>query len=203
MKERQLISIAAIILAGGKSTRMGQDKALLTINDFPLLTHVCKEVGNVLNLVYVVAPWIDKYREIVPESVRLIEEKIVIPDAESNCPLIGFYQGLQKIDAEWVLLLACDLPNVDSLAIQQWCQYLPEIADREIALLPYSEKGYEPLCGFYRRSCLPLLKNYIDRGGKSFQKWLSQHPVKELSLSDRSILFNCNTWNDWLKLNSS
>ena len=201
MKDRQLISIAAIILAGGKSTRMGRDKALLKIDDSPLLTHICSEVGNVLNLVCVVTPWIDKYREIVPESVRLIEENIVIPDAESNCPLIGFYQGLQKIDAEWILLLACDLPNVNSEAIQQWCQYLPEVADKEIALLPYSEKGYEPLCGFYRRSCLPLLKNYIDRGGKSFQKWLSQHPVRELPISDRSILFNCNTWNDWLKLN--
>jgi molybdenum cofactor guanylyltransferase len=198
MKNKPQKSIAAIILAGGKSTRMGQDKALLTINNCSLLTHVCTVAQDSLNWVYVVTPWVVKYQDLIPANVRLIEETIVLPHTESNCPLIGFYQGLQQVNTEWVLLLACDLPKLNSEAIQQWCQYLNHVSDSEIALLPKSEKGWEPLCGFYRRSCLPLIEAYLNRGGKSFQQWLAQHPVRELPISDRSVLFNCNTWEDWL-----
>jgi molybdenum cofactor guanylyltransferase len=198
MKNTQQKQIAAIILAGGKSTRMGQDKALLTTNNCSLLTHVCTVAQDSLNWVYVVTPWVAKYRELIPSRVQLIPETIVLPDTDSNCPLIGFYQGLQQVTAEWVLLLACDLPKLNSTAIKHWCQELTRVPDSAIAFLPRSDKGWEPLCGFYRRSCLPLLEDYIGKGGKSFQTWLARHPVTELVLSDRSILFNCNTWEDWL-----
>ena len=194
---------AAIILAGGKSTRMGRDKALLTIKDRPLLTHVCTVAQNCFNRVYVVTPWVTKYRELVPANIRFIEETIILANRKSNCPLIGFYQGLQQIDAEWILLLACDLPKLNSEAINNWCEQLAEVSVEEIALLPRDKKGWQPLSGFYRRSCLPDLKTYLDNGGKSFQNWLAQYPVKELVVSDRSILFNCNTWEDWLSVNPS
>lgn len=199
MKNQDRISIVAIILAGGKSTRMGQDKALLAINDRSLLNHVCTVAQDSVKDVYVITPWTTKYQDLIPPKVYLIKEKIVLSDTD-NCPLIGFYQALQQVSADWILLLACDLPNINSEAIQQWCKYLKEVDDSEIALLPFHPKGYEPLCGFYRYSCLPLLKDYIDQGGKSFQKWLAQYPVKELPISDRSILFNCNTLEDWLKV---
>lgn len=203
MKNKQKTSLAAIILAGGKSTRMGQDKALLTINDRSLLTHVCTVAQDCSNCVYVVTPWIAKYQDLLPPKVELIQETIILPNGESNCPLIGFDQGLQSVTTEWILLLACDLPKLNSEAIQQWCEFLPEVNDSEIALLPRDAKGWQPLCGFYRRSCQPLLKAYINEGGKSFQQWLAQHPVKELAISDRSVLFNCNTWDDWLVVRSS
>lgn len=203
LEDRSQTRLAAIILAGGKSTRMGRDKALLTIQDRPLLTHVCTVAQSCLAHVYVVTPWISKYRELVPIDVRFIEETIILANEESNCPLIGFYQGLQQIDAEWILLLACDLPKLNSEAIQQWCEQLTEVSAAEIALLPRDAKGWQPLCGFYRRSCLLGLKTYLDNGGKSFQNWLVQHRVRELVVSDRSVLFNCNTWEDWLLVNPS
>ena len=194
--------LAAIVLAGGKSTRMGQDKALLVKSDRPLLTHVCTVARDCLNLVYVVTPWIAKYRDLVPPNIKFIEETIILPNQDSNCPLIGFYQGLQQVKAEWILLLACDLPNLTTEAIAQWQQQLPKVSDSEIALLPRDSKGWQPLCGFYRRSCLPLLEQYINNGGKSFQTWLSQYSVRETIVSDRSVLFNCNTWDDWLRVSS-
>ena len=196
-------NLAAIILAGGKSTRMGRDKALLTIRDRPLLTYVCTVAQNCSDRVYVVTPWIDRYQALVPPNIRFIEETIILANKESNCPLIGFYQGLQQIDAPWILLLACDLPLLDSEAIQQWYRQLAEVSEAEIALLPRDAKGWQPLCGFYRRSCLPSLQTYLNNGGKSFQNWLAPYLVRELQISDRSVLFNCNTWEDWLSVNPS
>lgn len=62
-----------------------------------------------------------------------------------------------------------------------------------IALLTHHAKGWDPLCGFYRRSCLSALTDYINQGGRSFQHWLAQHPVQLLPLPDAQMLFNCNT----------
>ncbi|MGV2827532.1 molybdenum cofactor guanylyltransferase [Myxosarcina sp. GI1(2024)] len=190
-------SITAIVLAGGQSSRMGTDKALLTIGNQTLLARMYLVAAECSLLVYVVSPWSYKYRDILPLGCQLIEEKLVSPNLKSNSPIIGFSQGLRQVTTEWVLLLPCDLPLLSSSQIKQWIPYLATVLSTEIALLPRHPKGWEPLCGFYRRSCLPLLENYIDRGGRSFQDWLARHPVRELPVENERVLFNCNTPRDW------
>lgn len=189
-------SITALILAGGQSSRMGTDKALLTWDNQTLLSQTCQIAAECSSSVYVVTPWLDRYRDILPPGCKLIEEQLVLPDRNSNSPLIGFAQGLRQVTSKWVLLLPCDLPLLSSFQIKQWFPYLATVLSTEIALLPRHFKGWEPLCGFYRRSCLPLLETYIAAGGKSFQGWLTLHKVRELPVDDRQILFNCNTPQD-------
>ena len=204
--------ITAIVLAGGQSSRMGQDKALLPRGNQTLLAYVCTVAEESANCVYVVTPWTEKYQDIIPNFCKLIKENLVCPEAKSNFPLMGFFQGLQEVMTPWVLLLACDLPNIDSQTITGWYPYLTQapqdavsaLPRREaIAILPRHAKGWEPLCGFYRRSCQASLKNYLNHGGKSFQQWLEQSLVIELTVCDRSILFNCNTPEDWDKIAST
>lgn len=195
-------SIAAIILAGGQSSRMGRDKALIQLGEKPLLSQICTLAGECASHVYVVTPWIERYRDILPQNCQLIPEVPLFSESKPHGPLIGFFQGLQKIDSEWILLLACDLPRLSASEVKQWCQYLPQVSPEAIALLPRHPKGWEPLCGFYRRLCLPLLRAYIDSGGRSFQVWLEKYPVKEIPVSDRQILFNCNTPEDLEQLKS-
>jgi molybdopterin-guanine dinucleotide biosynthesis protein A len=195
-------SIAAIILAGGQSSRMGRDKALIQLGEKPLLSQICTLAGECASHVYVVTPWIERYRDILPQNCQLIPEVPLFSESKPHGPLIGFFQGLQKIDSEWILLLACDLPRLSASEVKQWCECLPQVSPNAIAFLPRHPKGWEPLCGFYRRRCLPLLKAYIDSGGRSFQGWLAQHPVEELPVSDRQMLFNCNTPEDLEQLKS-
>ena len=189
-----MMEIAAIVLAGGKSARMGQDKALINFKDRPLLTQICTLAQECATQVYVVTPWLEKYQDILPRNCQLIHEEV------NQGPLMGFAVGLPSIKQEWVLLLACDLPLLTTSTIKQWCQYLPTVPHSTIALLPRSNSFWEPLCGFYRRSCLPLLQEYLQQGGKSFQSWLSHHQVQELPVSDRQVLFNCNTPEDLDKI---
>ena len=188
--------ITAIILAGGESSRMGQDKALLTIGNNTLLSRICLVARECSSKVCVVTPWIDKYQNVLPSDCQLIREELML-DTRSNTPIIGFAQGLQLVETEWVLLLPCDLPRLSSSQVKQWLPALATVLPTQIALLPRNSKGWEPLCGFYRQSCLPLLETYIKDGGRSFQSWLAQYPVKELLLGDRTYLFNCNTPKDW------
>lgn len=187
--------ITAIVLAGGKSSRMGKDKALLEIDDTPLLTRVCRIANECARQTYVVTPWIERYQNILPASCQAIAEPI--SEGFANAPLTGFALGMEPIETEWVLLLACDLPFLTSSQVKQWSQGLATVLPSEIAFLPRSTKGWEPLCGFYRRNCKALLDTYINNGGRSFQSWLAQHRVREISVGDRTSLFNCNTPQDW------
>ena len=183
--------IAAIVLAGGQSSRMGQDKALINLGTQPLLYQICTLAQKCATQVYVVTPWIEKYQGVLPSNCQFIREKV-----KAQGPLSGFALGLQYVNQEWSLLLACDLPLLTASVVKQWSQYLSTVSPKAIALLPRSSKGWEPLCGFYHRRCLPLLQDYLEGGGKSFQSWLSHHPVQELPVSDRQVLFNCNTPED-------
>lgn len=192
-----MTEIAAIVLAGGKSSRMGQDKALIKLGVRTLLNQICTLARECATQVYVVTPWIEKYQDVLPLGCALIPEP-----KDNQCPLGGFITGLHYVEQDWVLLLACDLPLLTTEVVKQWCSILPRVEDKAIALLPKSSKGWEPLCGFYRSNCLPLLKTYWQRGGKSFQSWLSSQTVQELSIDDPQILFNCNTPEDLKKISN-
>lgn len=183
-----MTNLTAIVLAGGQSSRMGQDKALLPIQGVPLLQLVYGNAIALCDQVYVVTPWPERYQNLLPASCQFIQE---VPPAQG--PLVGFSQGLAQVETDWVLLLACDLPRLQVEVLQDWAGGLDSVKNEVIALLTHQSKGWNPLCGFYRRSCLPALTDFINQGGRSFQHWLGQHPVQVLPLPDAQMLFNCNT----------
>ncbi len=184
--------ISVLILAGGKSSRMGKDKALIEIDGQPLLTRTCEVALQCTDSVSIVTPWGKKYQKIIPTNCRVIHEQ---PKGFPG-PLVAFSQGLIHLQREWVLLLACDLPFLNTKEIKSWLNYLSQVDEQAIAFLPRNDKGWEPLCGFYRRSCLPLLQEFINQGGRSFQKWLTSYPVEVVTVQNPQILFNCNTPED-------
>lgn len=196
------LSLSAIVLAGGQSSRMGQDKSLITIQDVPLLRQVCEVALKCTSKVYIVTPWVERYHNILPDACCLIREIPLPGETEPHGPLVGFAQGLAQIETDWVLLLACDLPQLQVEVLQHWATKLEKTAAEVMALLPRHPKGWEPLCGFYRCQCLPKLTEFINTGGRSFQRWLAQHPVQELPVSDTQMLLNCNTPADLEQLES-
>jgi len=192
--------LSAIVLAGGLSSRMGQDKALIEIDQVPLLSKICQVALQCADPVYVVTPWVERYRAVVDRQVQFIQELLLSNEPDKpNGSLVGFVQGLAIVQTEWVLLLACDLPGLRGEILQDWAARLSKV-EGAIALLPKNPEGYwEPLCGFYRQDCLPSLQAYIATGKRSFQGWLAQQPVQavqELLVSDRQMLLNCNTPED-------
>ncbi|OKH16619.1 molybdenum cofactor guanylyltransferase [Fischerella major NIES-592] len=191
------LRLTAIVLAGGKSTRMGRDKALITIEDVPMLKRICQIAETCTEQVYVVTPWPERYQHLLPPKSQFIQE-LPLPDETGNelkthGPLVGFAQGLTQVTTDWVLLLACDLPKLRVEVLQEWISRLQQVPEEAIAVLVYRNNRWEPLCGFYRRRCLPELNKYIQQGGRSFQEWLKQYPVQVLPLVDQQMLFNFNS----------
>ncbi|PLZ98591.1 molybdenum cofactor guanylyltransferase [Fischerella thermalis CCMEE 5268] len=189
--------LTAIVLAGGKSKRMGRDKALIPIEDVPMLQRICQIAETCAEQVYIVTPWPERYQHLLLPNSQFIQE-LPLPDETGNeskthGPLVGFAQGLTQVKTDWVLLLACDLPKLRVEVLQEWISRLQQVPEEVIAALVYRNNRWEPLCGFYRRRCLPQLNKYIEQGGRSFQEWLKQYPVQVLPLVDSEMLFNFNS----------
>lgn len=185
------ITLTTIVLAGGQSRRMGQDKALLERDRVPLLQRLVWLAQPLSQQVLVVTAWPERYGFVA-------EDCAIVADRRLEGPLVGFLEGLESgVETEWVLLLACDLPNLTAAAVQDWMRELAALPPGTIAYLPQGEKGWEPLCGFYRSSCRTSLEAFVQSGGRSFQRWLAGQSVAVLVVVDRAILQNCNTPEDW------
>ena len=189
--------IAVIVLAGGKSSRMGRDKALLEIEGKCLLERSCEVGANLTSEVYVLTAWPDRYRSTLTKKCQFL-----VDSNPGSGPLIALTQGLIQITAEWILLLACDLPLLDAQVIEHWASQLTTVPPSTLAVVPYQNSRWEPLCGFYRQQSLSSLQSFIEKGGRSFQVWLNQIAVVPLSVGEREslMLSNCNTFEEFEKL---
>ncbi|NJR66315.1 MAG: molybdenum cofactor guanylyltransferase [Leptolyngbyaceae cyanobacterium CRU_2_3] len=196
-------NLSAIVLAGGLSIRMGRDKALISIAGVPLIQYICRVALQCTESVYIVSPWVERYQALIDQRVHLIQETPIPGEANSQTPLKGFAQGLTSMQTEWVLLLACDLPNLRADVLKAWASELEYANEKTIAFLPKNPEGWwEPLCGFYRVNCRSSLETFFEQGGRSFQHWLKHKTVQELALSQPTLLFNCNTLEDLSNLES-
>ncbi len=189
------LNLAALILAGGQSSRMGEDKALVTYQGIPMLQHVYQVAAASSENVYVLSPWNQRYQQILPP-----ECKYLIESQAGRGPLFGFAEGLiqisaDQISADWIWLLACDLPLLNGEILQDWINQLPKIPPSTDALVPQGSNIWEPMCAFYRRQILTSLQNFLQSGGRSFQKWLSHICVQPLPIDPQTnpMLHNCNT----------
>lgn len=188
--------ISGLILVGGTSSRMGEDKALLRCGERTLLELVYGVVVGLTPQVYILTPWPERYRQVLPSSAVLIEEV-----GGGRGPLVGLSQGLRVIRSEWVFLCACDLPGLNLEVLRGWEKLLGGVSPEVLAVVPFYEGRWEPLCGFYRGGSRESLEVFVERGGDSFQVWLSEIEVFRLEVDEfqSGVLFNCNTREEWLR----
>jgi molybdenum cofactor guanylyltransferase len=187
--------VTALILAGGQSSRMGTDKALLPWQGIPLIQRVVEVAQECCAAVCIVTPWPERYRHLVPNSIHWCLE------APGNTgPLVALSKGFETVQTPWVLLLACDMPQLDPKVLSDWIAQLPtqDSNSTAVAYVPYYQSRWEPLCGLYRVGGLPTLKAFIAEGGRSFQTWLSRIETVPIEVNDAiiSMLYNCNTPED-------
>lgn len=180
-------------MAGGQSRRMGRDKALLPISrsaqqplpgSTTLLQQTCAVARSCTDRVFVLSA--KPYD--LPLGCQWIAE-----DPPYQGPLKAFAGCLNQIDSEWILLLACDLPYLDDQVLQRWVGELEQVAADSIAYLAPHAKGWECLCGFYRRQCHQSLQSFLLNGGSSFQSWLLGQKVQAILAAEPKMLINWNS----------
>ena len=136
---RVVDDLAAFVLAGGKSSRMGEDKAFLKLGSQTLLVRALQLAHSVARDV-----------RIAGEASKFAAFGRVVEDVHpDHGPLAGIHAALQNTTAELNLILAVDLPFVSS----KFLEYLASQARASSAVVtvPHAGGGWQPLCAIYRR----------------------------------------------------
>lgn len=186
-----------IILAGGSSSRFGEDKGLLKLNNKPLLSHVVDAVKGIVDEVIIVTSSkerADLYSKILPSNVRF-----AIDARESEGPLIGALTGFEAAEGKYSLLLPFDSPFVSKEVVS----LLFELCIGKSAVVPRSpECQIEPLHAVYcTEQALRAFKkafadNELDMGAMISKmrgvRYISTLVIEQLDPDLRSF-FNVNT----------
>ncbi len=142
----------AAILAGGRARRFGgDDKTQIRVAGQSMLERQCDVLRRCVSRIVLVG-----YRGLVGAGVPVT----TIPDRVADRgPLGGLDAALHATD-EPVLLVACDMPNLDAGLLTHMIDALGT-AD---AVVPRTERGYHPLCAVYAQSCRPAVLDRLQRG---------------------------------------
>ncbi|HZU33074.1 MAG TPA: molybdenum cofactor guanylyltransferase [Candidatus Angelobacter sp.] len=144
--------LSGFVLAGGKSSRMGQDKAALTLNGRALLEHALAVLHGLCRNVAILGK-----RELYGEFTPTIED--IFPECG---PLGGIHAALSHSRAQFNLIIAVDTPFLSP----EFLKYLSERAMTSGAVVTTPEiNGYtQPLCSVYSREFLPVAENALKLG---------------------------------------
>ena len=140
------------VVAGGRSRRMGRDKALLAWNGSTLLDHAVARLGAVCHEVRILSGTERRY---VDRGLRV--ETDVVPDAG---PLGGIYTGLVAMGDGTGLFLGVDLPFVSVELLRR----LLDLSDGHDGVVPLSSRGPEPLCAVYGSACREPIRRRLQAG---------------------------------------
>lgn len=142
--------VTGIILAGGKSSRFGSNKALSRIEGVRLIERLRKTVGSVTERMLLITNTPEEYGFLNLES-----RKDLVP----RCgPIGGIYTALRTANTPLCLCVACDMPFIGP----GFLEYMVEQASGYDAVVPVNEGREEPLCAVYRKSCVPAIEDRIE-----------------------------------------
>jgi molybdopterin-guanine dinucleotide biosynthesis protein A len=163
--------ITGIILVGGKSRRMGQDKALLSVQGKTLVERALEPFQQTFAQVLLIG---DR-----PERFAAYHLP-VIPDLYPGSSLGGLYTGLFHASTEHIFVTSCDLP-FPNLAI---LHYLCCLKDSYDAVIPCSSQGTEPLFACYRKSCLDTMRDRLEQQRFSISAVCSSLDTRQVPYQD-------------------
>jgi molybdopterin-guanine dinucleotide biosynthesis protein A len=147
------LDISCIILAGGKSIRLGHDKVLEKFGNRSLLEHVISSVDSLGKDIIIVTTKERAFPKLANHpKVKIIED--IFPGKGS---LGGIYTGLANSESFYNLVTAADMPFLN----QALLRYMIEVSDGFDFVLPRVNDLFEPLHAVYSRNCLAPMENMI------------------------------------------
>ena len=183
--------LSAVILAGGRSVRLGTDKALIPWLGRPLIETVLDRVSRVAADLIAVTNAPDLLEHL---PARLVPD--VVPGAGS---LGGILSGLLAATNEHSLVVACDMPFLDV----ELLRHMAALSREYDVLVPHLAEGIEPLHAIYSNACIEPIREVVNRGGRRIVEFFPRVRVRyiEQEVIDRFdphhlSFFNINTPED-------
>jgi molybdopterin-guanine dinucleotide biosynthesis protein MobB len=183
-------SVALALLAGGRSSRMGHDKARADFAGATLIDWLLERVAPAFSSVFVVAKDVARFRDLgVP----------VVADARAvDSPTVGVYTAVAASPSPRTLCLGCDIPFVTTSLLLGLTQR-PDSFD---AVVPRDAGGLQPLCAVYSRGTLAALEQMLDAGERRIDLIFERVHTDYVDVADgrfgdpRELFLNVNTPSD-------
>ena len=171
-----------IVLAGGASTRMRRDKALLPVRGKPMLAHICGQLLHNFNRVLLSLGRRGKY------GIRGV--RTVVDRTPGEGPMMGIASALNASADELNLVVACDIPDID----MAFARRLLREADGHDAVVAATASGLpEPLFAVYRKSKAPEIDRALSLGERRIRMLFSDWDVALVETPPGMTLANVNT----------
>ena len=182
-----LKGITGVILAGGKSTRYGTNKAFAEVQGVRLIERTIRVMGSVCPRLLLVTNTPAEYAYL---HLPMVEDLI-----KGLGPLGGIYTGLEVIDDENGLFVACDMPFLR----EDLLRYMVTLRGDFDAVVPRVNWMVEPLHALYTKKCLPSIRKFIRSQElqilKFFQKirvrYMEEEEIRKID-PDLKSFFNIN-----------
>jgi molybdopterin-guanine dinucleotide biosynthesis protein A len=185
------MTLSAILLAGGRSRRMGVDKATLLISGEPLWKRQLRVLCNLRpDAIWVSARTLPSW---CPTEIEA-----VLDAQPPSGPLSGVAAGLRRLQTSHLLVLAIDLPQMTTVHLQK----LWGLACPGVGVIPLHGDHFEPLCAIYPAEALAAAETALNNGNVSLQHFAqnllrkSQAQVHDLASEERPLYLNMNTPSD-------
>lgn len=155
--------VTGVMLAGGKSRRMGRDKAALAIDG--------KTIANrALDFLQALFP----FTLIAGDRPDLVRSGVTyFPDIFTGSSLGGLHNGLSNATTDWIFALPCDMPWPDI----ELAAHLLTCRTGVAAVVPRTRSGFEPLFAAYHKDCLPHLEGMLERQNYRISDFFERIPV--------------------------
>ncbi|MEX2262592.1 MAG: molybdenum cofactor guanylyltransferase [Bryobacteraceae bacterium] len=178
---------AGFVLVGGRSSRMGRDKALLRYKETTLVKHVAHVVLEAAGSVVLVGR---------PERYGDLQLPVIADTWEDAGPLGGIHAALKSTTAEWNLIVACDMPALTAPFLRGLLAGLEAAPD---ILMPVGPSGKpEPLCAVYHRRSFAAMDAALQKGLRRITEAIAGLVVRYQPCADGSPFANLNTPEQWL-----
>jgi molybdopterin-guanine dinucleotide biosynthesis protein A len=179
-----------IILAGGKSSRMGAEKGLQELCGKPLINYAISVLSEMCSAIF------------ISSSSRAYESfgyEVIADEFPGIGPMGGIYSALKQSKTEKNLVLSCDLPFVSK---ELFAFILDKSSGYQVAVPWQGNQHYEPLCGFYSLSVLNQIYTFIHNGNYKLPDLFMGIRINKLSINSelpfyhKDMFLNINSKHD-------
>lgn len=164
--------VTGFVVAGGRSSRMGRDKALLPWGGATLLDHALARLRAVTDDVRILCGTEPRYSD---RGVPLVTDVL-----DTGAALVGVLSGLAALDRPLGLFLAVDLPLVPAALLRD---LVAGTAGFDAAV-PLSPAGPEPLCAAYGTACVDPIRRAVERGDLRMTSFWSEVRVRQIPCAE-------------------
>ena len=167
--------ITGVILVGGKSRRMGRDKAFLDFGGHPLVERVLDLFRECFGRVVLVGDRQERF-----DSYGLP----VLPDLYPGSALGGLYTGLTQAETDHIFVASCDIPYPSREVLRLLCS----LKDGFDAVVPMPVHGFEPLFALYAKSCLGAMRGLLESGNFCVYDFYPQVNIRYVTREELAVV---------------